>query len=440
MRSESESNLRLPAILVLLIIFSSLSSSVVSAEAIFSNAGDDDEQDESEEDETDTDEDDDDDNSDSDEDDEWDEERHLGEHEVEVEASDEEATIHLKRETEDYESKIEVKFDTEKATLELKFEEEVGNSETESEIDVELQQVVEYNDSNQNGIFDPSEEVLEAWNLFSDAYPLDSEIAAKSSTWQDISATGITKNGINGWQISATALLGVDGASFTIDLFVFGQFTPIEGGNLSPTDVKIDFGFYNIPAQSNESAIALLFELESKQECESIDDEDEEEYGYGASFNDGDVASMLSFMWLDYASVDGTNQSVNTTEIAWDGDSDGSEFMSEKLLLFSYPHGAEIIHDPKLSVKYGLQTPSGETNPPGQTNEMDITTLVRENVTLTILILIVFPALLLLATIYLRGGRIVEDDENIAEPLIPWLLPPPPAALFNENDEGGASR
>ncbi len=409
-------------ILLLGVVFFSLLSPT--AEAFISSEDDEGEEDESGD-------------EDYDDDDDWDEdeERHLGEHEVEVEVSNGEAVIHLKRETADYESEIELKFKTEAANLELKFEEEIGNSETERKMEIELQQVIEYNDSNMNGGFDAGETVLSAWDLSDSAHPLNDTAPRTEATWNGLTASEVTNEGISGWHISATANLGGDGATFSIDLYVFGTATSLAGGELNPTDVKIDFGFHNITANSNSSAVALLLEMKTEQECDLYDSEENAEQGCSANFNSTDVSSTLTFGWLEHATVDGTEMAVNHSEIEWSGDSDGSSKTHEKLLLFSYPHGQDIVHDPKLSVQYG-KLAGGSTSPPTgpPTDEGGgVSPLTLK--TVGILLLITLPLFTLLTTFVLRGGKIVDEENSIPEPLIAWLLPPPPTTMFVQGED-----
>ncbi|GEM_PF-1136395 len=361
------------------------------------------------------------------EDDEDDEEnRHSGEHQVNIETSGDEVKIELERETETFESKIEVRFDTSKAKVDLKFEEEIGNIETEQKMEMEFEQVFEFNDSNSNGIYDAGEEILATWELHNNAKTISGSLTPGEATWADPTVAPISSNNVSGWQITAQAQLESTGGTFKIILYVFGQQTNLAGNQLSPTDVKIDLEYHGIPTQSNNSAIGLLFEVESEQEIEIEDDEDES--GFYSKGQSGDVGVNLSFCWLEYASVDGLNQSIGMTIIESNTNSDNSEFSFERLAVFSYPAGTEIIHDPTISVKYGVLSDStgGITDNSGK-NETWYSSLNSASVIISLAVLL--PMFLLVIGVILRGGRIQTEDSDLKEPLLPWLLPMPPIGI-----------
>nr|MBC8437820.1 hypothetical protein [Euryarchaeota archaeon] len=350
-----------------------------------------------------------------------------------------EVKIELQRETELFESKIEVRFDTSKAKIDLKFEEEIGNIETEQKMEMEFEQVFEFNDSNSNGIYDTDEEILATWELHNNAEIISNTLTPREATWTEPTVAPISSNNVSGWQITAQAQLGQNGGAFEIILYVFGQQTNLAGNQLSPTDVKIDLEYHGIPTQSNNSAIGLLFEVESKQEIEIEDDEGES--GFYSKGQSGDVGVNLSFCWLEYASVDGLNQSIGMTILESNRDSDNSEFSFESLAVFSYPAGTEIIHDPTISVEYGVLSDStgGITDNPGK-NKTWYLSLNSTSVIASLAFLI--PLFLLVIGVVLRGGRIQTEGSYLKEPLLPWLLPMPPIGIsfsdFDSQKEGGS--
>ena len=354
-----------------------------------------------------------------------DEKRHSGEHQVNIDASGDEVKIELVRETEAFQSKIDVRFDTSKARIELKFEEEIGNIETEQKMDMQFQQIFEYNDSNNNGIYDTEEEVLATWELHNNAETISDSLTPGEATWTEPTISSINSNNVSGWEITTQAQLGQNQGTFNINLYIFGQHANLSGYKLGPTDVKIDLEYHSIPTQSNNSAIGLLFEVKSEQEI-NIEDDDGEA-GFYSEGRSGGVGVNLSFCWLEYASVDGINQSIGMTILESNTVDDNSEFSFERLAVFSYPAGVEIIHDPTISVEYGvlIDSSSGITDIPGN-NE---TWYLSLNSTSAIILGVLLPLFLLAIGVILRGGIIKNEDLDIKEPLLPWLLPMPPIRI-----------
>lgn len=129
-----------------------------------------------------------------------------------------------------------------------------------------------------------------------------------------------------------------------INASIFPKLAMIDDETLNPTEMKIKILIRNFPYKEDDSAMALLIKATSEMEMETETMNGEEEIEIKSETANG------YFSWLNEASVDNEPRPVDSTVVATD---------EGLLVAINYPHGTEIIHDPKLGVNI-LAEPEAE--------------------------------------------------------------------------------
>ena len=201
---------------------------------------------------------------------------------------------------------------------------------------ITLKKLVEFADLNNNGRFDYS----------------DSEISTYA--FENVNFTNITYS--NETLISGETVLTMETQTFDnvfeIKMYISDNFTSFNKQILSPSEMKIDFQINQYPFLENNTPLALIMEITTNHnlsiEAESFD----EKQGYAFNESAVNISSMhySGFLsWLNTVSVDGINKSIQASIL--EEEHPGMEGVETiRFISFSYPHGAEIIHDPKIGV------------------------------------------------------------------------------------------
>jgi len=201
---------------------------------------------------------------------------------------------------------------------------------------ITLKKLVEFADLNNNGRFDYS----------------DSEISTYA--FENVNFTNITYS--NETLISGETVLTVETQTFDnvfeIKMYISDNFTSFNKQVLSPSEMKIDFQINQYPFLENNTPLALIMEITTNHnlsiEAESFD----EKQGYAFNESAVNISSLhySGFLsWSNTVSVDGTNKSIQASILEEENPGmEGVEII--RFISFSYPHGAEIIHDPKIGV------------------------------------------------------------------------------------------
>ncbi|MHA1228551.1 MAG: hypothetical protein ACTSPV_17620 [Candidatus Hodarchaeales archaeon] len=271
-----------------------------------------------------------------------DEEEEVNEREVKFEVQNDQVKIESELRTGETRDKIKIEFET---SSEPKFRYEY-RSRTEMidfdlEFKVRLYGLIEYVDSNSDGIYNESDDQIVQ------------EMKFESMEFLPIEYTE-QKTGTNTtiYIFNTTTTDGV----FNVIFYVVGEFALIDGMLNTPTEIKIDIGIHNFPYKNDSSALALQIKLESKTEYEEENESEDEKKGYAS--DESAVETTINnftgfFSWSNQVLVDNQNQTVLASPVQED-DIDPNE---QKLYL-NYPRGIHIVHDPKIGVADILRIPS----------------------------------------------------------------------------------
>ncbi|KKM18626.1 hypothetical protein LCGC14_1663790 [marine sediment metagenome] len=259
----------------------------------------------------------------------------LNKRNIEFEISDNEIQIesHLRNGENIDEIQIKIKLESEGLSIEVSYEEEYDSgSESELEFDVEFHEIIEYLDSNDNGVYD-SEVDSELQTIpFDEFYPIDYS-SSKISGDSDLHYFRVeTKDGI-----------------FKAHIYFLEEFSIVNNSLITPNQIKINFEITNFPYLNGNSQLALYAKLESELEFEEEDDTEDEENGF-AENEQGLITTINQytgiFTWQENATIDGISKKVLVSSIETD---DHDE--DEQKIFFNYLHGEHIFHDPKVGIE-----------------------------------------------------------------------------------------
>lgn len=201
---------------------------------------------------------------------------------------------------------------------------------------IALKNILEFTDKNHNNRYDLSDEIHSTY--------LFKSIQFANITYDNIT----TANGEDLLQMNIQTLDGV----FTLDLFMADTLSMYNNQTLTPSEMKLDFTIQNYPYINNTSKLTLVLELMTEHNRSLIPESYDEQQGYAQnetalSINSKHYSGFLS--WLNQVVVDGISKPLTATVLDEEHTHNGTV---EKIqyLSFTYPHGTEIIHDPKIGV------------------------------------------------------------------------------------------
>ncbi len=221
--------------------------------------------------------------------------------------------------------KIEISVGLEGVKFEVEFETESATNETEREFEVEFDELIEYLDVNDNGVY-------------------DDEVDTEVQTLMLVSFEPIvyTYDNSTGVPIHTFQVITTDGV-FEAMVYATGAFADINGSVIAPTQVKIDVMIHNFNFTEVTSRLALKVELSATLET-SYDDETEDEEE-GRAIDEAAIDVIMTdmngfFSWKESAEIDGVTYPVNSSihEVT----------ATESEIYLNYHQGSEIIHDPKI--------------------------------------------------------------------------------------------
>ena len=224
-----------------------------------------------------------------------------------------------------------------KVSYESEFETESIETEFELEFEVEFQKLIEFIDIDGNGMYDKdSNDQFIQEVLLNSFQPVNYTTQALSL---DTTLHYLIINTTDG--------------IFTAHIYFVEEFAYVDETLLTPSQAKIDIEISNFIYSDPSSQLALYVKLSSEAEYEhEVDHEtDDEEDGY-ATDEDGihTKSNGISgiFTWKENASVNGVVRDVLVSSLDVD---DVNE--TEQKLLFNYPRGSHIYHDPKVGIVVG---------------------------------------------------------------------------------------
>ncbi|MHA1978229.1 MAG: hypothetical protein ACW98F_07110 [Candidatus Hodarchaeales archaeon] len=283
----------------------------------------------------------DDDDSDDDDDGVEDDLETANEREITVEMSDDgmELTIESQLKVGENEDEFEINVEIEDGIeVELEYSTEVDDLEAELEFKINFYSLLEYEDINDDGVFNETEDIIVQESLLEAFDPISYKVVNTDT--------------------HVIAINSTDGV-FTCILYAVGEFASFDGTIVTPAEVKIDIIIKNFNYLSETSNLALYTRLEKEYEYEDETDDEKDGFAEGESALGTTMNAFKGFFsWVDSATIDGVVQPVTASLHDEDDFADDEDDEWEQKIYLNYPHGIEIIHDPKLGVSGILRLPS----------------------------------------------------------------------------------
>lgn len=254
-----------------------------------------------------------------------DEEEEEEEREVKIKVEEDTAEIESELEQGERKDKFEMEFEADDIIrLKMMYSKETNTTEKDLEFELEFRRLIEFNDANQNNLYDKSDSIV------SNYYLSGKEYEAISYTTQP-TADSETEH-----ILSTQTLDGV----FKVVLHVTGSFAKIGAHTLRPTEVKIDIIISGYPYEGTDTLLALHSELDTKAKTERDEETADEAEGYAENEEEVEISSdsyKAFFSWEKTATIDGVEESVEAVT-------------KDSSLYLIYQRGNSIVHDPKMGI------------------------------------------------------------------------------------------
>ncbi len=259
----------------------------------------------------------------------------LNKRNIEIDISDNEIQIesHLRSGDKIDDIHFKVQYESEGLSIQVSYEEEHNSgSETELEFKVEFHEIIEYIDSDDDGVYNSDVDSTIQTISLDEFYPVNYSLSKISGNTD-----------LHYFRIETT-----DGI-FKAHIYFMEEFSIINNSLITPNQIKINIEIVNFPYLNGNSKLALYTKLESGLEFEDEEETEDEENGYAE--NEHGVITTINqhtgiFTWEENATVDGISQRVLVSTIEND---DHDE--DEQKIYLNYMNGNLIFHDPKIGIK-----------------------------------------------------------------------------------------
>jgi hypothetical protein len=252
-----------------------------------------------------------------------------------------------------------------------------------------MEKILEYYDTNKNGRYD-----------------ID-DLTASSLSLSDVGFSNISyanTTSLDGSIIHIIETRSLDNM-FALKLFVVTNETSINNNMITPEEVKIDFiiSNYNFTNQTTQLALVAILETRNRHNLEQVTSDERRKTAVDESgINITSKNQGGFFSWSNKVDVDDNDYQVNVTILSETGiyntsDSDESKTITE--IIFSYPQGDSIIHDPKIGVNL-LAGIIPSIIPSGELTSSELINLI-----LTYAVCCAIAAVLFISVVHLRKRR-----------------------------------
>jgi len=225
-------------------------------------------------------------------------------------------------------------------TLQLSYIPTLNASIEQRHFNLIVEQLIEYNDMNTNGKYDGADAIV-------------SSLLLSNVTFTNITYTNSTTADGKTFTIIETHTL--DGL-FTILIYLVSERTTFLNNTITQKEIKIDFKITDYPFMNQTSNLALITQVETPFVITPEQYTYDERQGTASHESGLNISSPNRsgfFTWANQVIVDDITHPVNVTvlsqsEQTFTGNAQESNTQSQ--VIFSYPRGKTIVHDPKIGV------------------------------------------------------------------------------------------
>jgi len=208
------------------------------------------------------------------------------------------------------------------------------DSEQVTLFSIVFHEIIEYNDTNLDNIFNPEiDQVIQNFSI-NTFHPIDYSVSEENSLHH------IRISTIN--------------ETFNVHLYLAEEFVLVKDQLITPTELKIDIEISNFTYLDESSRLGLYTKLRSEGDFVTEEETEDELKGYATSetgLNTTVNEYTGFFTWNDYATIDEASSIIYVSDIMVDHHEDFGQ-----KLYFNYVQGNNIYHDPKIGIK-GILVP-----------------------------------------------------------------------------------
>jgi predicted transcriptional regulator len=264
----------------------------------------------------------------------------MNERSLDVQVSNESVSIQSESRQGQQKDKYEVTIQKDEGHLSFSLTYHSDSNLLASEISIKLvlERIIEYNDTNGNGIYDAaSDSIVQAVDL----------VTFGSFTHDQMVFEGNVS--VHHLVIRAAADM------FIVDIWIGDGFFTVNNTIVTPAQLKLGITLDAFPFLNATSQLAIEVSMEYNEEVQENSETEDELLGLDTNETSIETKKTASnvggyFSWSEQATVDSITRSVNASTVLH-----GSE--PNHLVYLTYPRGALIIHDPKVGFSGIIKRP-----------------------------------------------------------------------------------
>lgn len=224
--------------------------------------------------------------------------------------------------------------------LELSYLPTLNSSTGQHQFSLSIEQLIEYNDLNKNGHYDKTDSIVSSFNL-------------STLPFSNMTYTNKTTN--DGTLFTSVETHTLDNL-FSITSYVVSEKTSLFNTTITQKEVKIDFTITDYPFVNQTSQLALITHVQTPFFVSAEQVTSDEKQGIAMQESGLNISSLNHsgfFTWSNEVIVDNETHPVQVTVVSETEQTfsgDNQETATQTQIIFSYPRGEIIVHDPKVGV------------------------------------------------------------------------------------------
>lgn len=225
-------------------------------------------------------------------------------------------------------------------TLQLSYIPNLNASRGQHHFNLVVEQLIEYSDENTNGKYDDADVVV-------------SSLVMSNTTFSNITYTNSTTP--SGKTVTIIETHTLDNL-FSIIIYLVSERTVFLNNTITHKEIKIDFKIINYPFTNQSSRLALITQVDTPFAISSEHNTYDEAQGTATQESGLNISSANHsgfFTWANNVMVDNITYPVSVTAISKKEQTfsgDNQDTYSQTQVIFSYPRGEVIVHDPKIGI------------------------------------------------------------------------------------------
>jgi hypothetical protein len=224
--------------------------------------------------------------------------------------------------------------------FELSYFPTLNSSNGQHQFSLSIAQLIEYNDLNKNGLYDKTDSIVSSFNL--------STVPFANMTYSNMT----TNDGKIFTSVETHTLDNL----FSITSYVVSEKISLFNTTVTQKEIKIDFTITDYPFVNQTSQLALITNVQTPFFVSAEQETPDEKQGLALQESGLNISSANHsgfFTWANEVTVDNETHPIQVTVVSETKQTfseDNQETATQTQVIFSYPRGEIIVHDPKVGV------------------------------------------------------------------------------------------